>query len=344
MKNSKGSVYYGMHFYPGLAEYQDKDKGAYRVFLNEDTIRSMGPSFVGRPVFVSHVDDVEKDLDKLRNEADGWVIESFFNEADGKHWVKFIVCSDRGEQAIKRGFRLSNCYLPTSFSKGGIWNGISYQKEITGGEYDHLAIVPNPRYEESVIMTPEQFKKYNESKRVVLDRVTNNNDDHQEDTMKFKFFKREKIENALDVEATCVVLTKSNREVTIAELCNEADEAALAKDKPRLCNDADFVMIDDEQVLVSDLVKAFNAKDEPKEEVCNEDDDEDEVMENEEDDKKEEKEEKVEEKKENKKKKNEAHPDAVKLRNAKPKLENEAEGTYNIMGGANLGKQRYGSK
>lgn len=220
-KNSKGQVYYGIHFYPGVAEYQEPDKEPYRVFLNEDTLRGMDPTFTGRPVFVHHVDGVDGDVDVLKTVADGWVVESFFNAADGKHWVKFIVVSEKGERAIKQGMKLSNCYVPKSFAGGGLWNGVSYAKEITGGEYEHLAIVPNPRYEESVIMTPEQFKKYNESKVIELKRLSNN---RKEEGMKISFFKKSKVENAIDIAEMSVVLPKSGREVSIAQLISDADK------------------------------------------------------------------------------------------------------------------------
>jgi hypothetical protein len=222
MKNSQGKIFYGMHFYPGVAEYQEPGKRPYRVFLNEATIRSMDPTMAGRPVFVQHVDEVEQDIDVLRSEADGWVIESFYNQADGKHWAKFIVVSEKGERAIKQGMALSNCYVPKSFGSGGTWNGIDFEKEIKGGEYEHLAIVSNPRYEESVILTPEQFKKHNEENLVELKRLSNNN---ARRGSIMKFFKRAKVDNAADIEELSVVLPKSGREVSIAQLINDADRA-----------------------------------------------------------------------------------------------------------------------
>lgn len=223
LKNAKGKIFYGMHFYPGVAEYQEPNKDSYRVFLNEDTIRSMDPTFAGRPVFVMHVDQVEKSLDVLRGEADGWVVESFYNQADGKHWVKFIAVSEKAETAIRNGMRLSNCYLPKSFAQGGLWNGVAYAKEITGGEYEHLAIVPNPRYEESVIMSPEEFKKYNEDKFVELKRLSNDNQG-KDSGMKLNFFKKAKVDNSVDIETLSVVLPNSGREVTISQLVAMADK------------------------------------------------------------------------------------------------------------------------
>ncbi len=290
LDNSKGTIFYGMHFYPGVAEYRDNGGEPYRVFLNEDTIRSMNPTFAGRPVFVMHVDGVDDKVDDLRKEADGWVIESFFNAADGKHWAKFIVVSERGLKAIRQGMKLSNCYVPRGpFGQGGLWNGVSYAKEIKGGEYEHLAIVPNPRYEESVIMSPEEFKKYNENKSLELKRLANSK--REPSTMKFKLFKRAKVENAADFEDMCVILPKSGREVTIDTMVNELDAVEVAKKEPKLFNDGDslsFKDADGEAVTLafSEVVALYNAK------ACNEDDDKD-------DDKKENEDDKDDDKKEN---------------------------------------------
>lgn len=260
IKNSKGNIYYGMHFYPGVAEYQEPGKDPYRVFLNEDTIRAMDPTFAGRPIFVEHVDEVNDDVDELRKEADGWVVESFFNSADGKHWVKFIAVSERAEKAIQRGMRLSNAYVPTSSGQGGLWNGVAYAKEITGGEYEHLAIVRNPRYEESVIMTPEQFKAYNENKLVELKRLSNSKDQKEKTEMKFNLFKKQKVENAIDLEGMSVVLPKSKKEVTLEKLVNDADEMAEKEGKPAMANKEHMVELHDgTKMNVGDLVAKHKA-------------------------------------------------------------------------------------
>lgn len=221
--NSQGRVFYGMHFYPGVARYEQVGQDPLTVFINEDTIRRMGTTFAGRPVFVEHVDTVDDDVNELRKEADGWVIESFFNQADGKNWVKFIVVTDRGFEAIKKGFRLSNAYIPTQFGPGNLWNGVPYQKEVLEGEFEHLAIVNNPRYEESVILSPDQFKSYNQEKNVDLKRFANSlKENIKENTM--KLFKRSKVENSTDIEGMMVELPKSKKEVTITKAIEEYDK------------------------------------------------------------------------------------------------------------------------
>lgn len=252
----KGKIWYGMHFYPGVAEYQE-GPSAYRVFLNESTIRSMDPSFAGRPVFVHHVDEIETDVDELRKEADGWVVESFYNKADGKHWVKFITVSEKADRAIANGMRLSNCYLPKKFGPSGLWNGVSYQKSIEAGEYEHLAIVPNPRYEESVIMTPEEFKAYNENQDIELKKLANNKS--KERKMRFSFFKRTKVENSTDLENMMVELPKSKKEVAIEALINAADKEEMEKDQPKVAEGHHLVDVAGKTMTVNELVDKHKA-------------------------------------------------------------------------------------
>lgn len=254
IKNSKGQRFFGLHFYPGVAEYQEPGREPYRVFLNEDTLRKMDASFEGRPVYVSHVDGVEQDLNELRKEADGWVVKSFYNEADGKHWAEFMIVSDQGLKAIGRGMRLSNCYVPKVFSDGGLWNGVAYQREITAGEYEHLAIVPNPRYEESVILTPDEFKTYNEEKVLELKRLSNQG----EKGMPFSFFKKAKVENTLDLESMCVVLPKSKREISVTQLVNEMDEMEQKKKEPQMANGEHMVEHMGKKMTVNDMMAEYN--------------------------------------------------------------------------------------
>lgn len=263
-------VLYGMHFYPGVAEYKEPGGEPYRIFLNEATLRAMDPTFVGKPVYVKHVDGV--DLDKIQEEADGYVIESFYNKADGKHWVKFIVVSDRGHEAVKKGWRLSNAYFPKKMAPGGLWNGVEFAKEVIEGEFEHLAIVDNPRYDESIILDVDQFKNYNSEKELELSRVANS----KEEKSMFEFLKKTKVENGKDLESMSVVLPKSKKEVTITQLVNEADEKEMNADKPVMANEEHMVKCGDEEMSVKELTNRYmNLKNPPSEEGKEKQNDED---------------------------------------------------------------------
>lgn len=280
LSNTKGEVFYGMHMYPGVAEYEEQGREAFRIFVNEDTIREMGPSFAGRPIFVQHVNEVNQSLNKLKNEADGWVSESFFNKADGKHWVKFIITSEEGLRAVKNGYRLSNAYIPKTFGEAGVWNGVSYQKQVMSAEYEHLALVQNPRYEESIIMSPEKFKAYNDEKTLELTRLTNSK---EETTM--KFWKREAVKNAADLEGVMVELPKSKVEIALTKLINDHD--AILNMHGYANGDHLVKVGEKDEMSVNDLVKkhiaACNEIEElkkPKEENAADADDSDPAMEN----------------------------------------------------------------
>lgn len=242
-----GKVFFGLHMAPGVAQYKEPGKEPLTIFINEKAIKEMDSTFPGKPVYVHHVDEVDlKDL----NQVDGWVVESFFNKADGKHWCKFVVVSDEGLQAIQNGWKLSNAYFPESYGPEGEWHGVDYQKEVMSGRYEHLAIVPNPRYTESVILTVEEFKAYNNAQETELTRLANSKGDSN------MFFKRTKVENSADLENTMVTLPKSKQDITISKAVELADKltnmAGYASPEHMVkCND-------DEEMTVNDMVKKYN--------------------------------------------------------------------------------------
>jgi len=190
------------------------------------------------------------------------VIESKYNPADGKNWVKFIVITDRAKEAIRMGWKLSNAYIPKGFAGGGLWHGVEYAKEVTSGEYEHLAIVRNPRYEESMILTPEAFKAYNGEKELEIARLSNSKEKQE---MGLKLFKRAKVENALDFEGVMVELPKSKKEVSLVEAVELADKIT---NMHGYASGDHMVKVGNDEMSVNDLVKkhmeACNAMDEMK--------------------------------------------------------------------------------
>ena len=249
-------LYYGLHMVEGVAEYKNMkapDGGVFRVFVGENAIKSMDSTFQGRPVYVHHKDEVN--LETIQAEADGYVVRSFFNPNDGKHWAEFMVVSDRGHEAIRNGWKLSNAYNVNSFGAGGKWHSVEYTKEVISGEYEHLAIVPDPRYNESIILTPDEFKAYNEKKKQDLIRLSNS----EEKKSMFNFFKKQKVENSdVRLEDYSVVLPKSKKEVSIATLVNEADEAEVKKDEKQFANGDHMVKVGEEEMSVNSLLEKFN--------------------------------------------------------------------------------------
>lgn len=290
-----GQIFYGLHMVKGVAEYPEKEHSngeAYRVYISENTAKQMDTTFPGKPMFVEHVSEVvENDIKK---ESVGYVVESFFNKPDGNHWCKFIITDKAGITAIQQGYVLSNCYVGKGFGPGGEWHAVPYAKEVTTAEYEHLAITQKPRYKESIILTSEDFKKYNEEKEAELIRLSNSikkvetdNQKKQEiKKMKFNFFKKEKFDNSMvDLEQMSVILPKSKKEMTIERLINSMDEQEMNSEEPRLVNGDDKVKVGDQEMTVNELTEKYNsmckAKNSEEEEAKKKKDLEDEKAKNE---------------------------------------------------------------
>lgn len=254
----------------GIAQYAERSvegKEPYRILVGEHALRSMDKTFEGRPLYVRHVDNVDvSKIGKADPESptgdtkeEGYVVESFFNPADGKHWVKMLVVGDRARQAIAQGWKLSNAYEVGEWGSGGDWHGVPYEKEVMSANYDHMAIVDDPRYQESKILTPEEFQKYNEERIAATKRLMNSKADKKGDTsMKFSFFKKEKVENSKDLEQYSVTLPKSGKEVALADLVTNADEMEMKKNEPVMADPEHKVKLNSgEELSINELVSKY---------------------------------------------------------------------------------------
>ena len=285
------AIWYGRHLTPGVAEYADGPGGEpYRIFISPDTAKAMDPSFEGRPVYCNHVDDenvnaknktvegiTKDDKGNLETKiADGYVIESFYLPVDGAHWIKFIVTSKEGADAIRRKWALSNCYQPLAMGSSGEWHGVQYSKEFTSAEYKHCALVQHPRYRESIILSPADFKIYCEEKTNELAAMRNSADvivkskpEEKPMSLLNKLFARkakvEKVENADEIGKITVAIGK-NKTTTIAALVKNA-EAMGDKDFEKL-NDGfdpeDLEKNDDDADLTEEEKAAKNKKNRKK--------------------------------------------------------------------------------
>lgn len=249
-------ILYGLHFEPGVAEYVNPENGKpYRLLVSEETAKKMDPTFARKPVFVHHVDAEDKDLANLEQLADGYVIDSFYNPPDGKHWAKFIVITDEGQQAFANGWKLSNAWDPLEKSAGGQWHGVQYDFEVTAGNFRHMAMVPNPRYESSIILTPDQFKKYNEDK--VAELATLKNSKEEPTAMKiFSFLQTDEKETEKIMNHMVELPTKKIK-ITVAELINAADKEESKEADPKHT----VKMKDGSVINVEELQKRFEEKD-----------------------------------------------------------------------------------
>jgi hypothetical protein len=163
-------VFMARHMREGVARYEGED-GDDVILVRNDTIRKMCESMRGVPVFVIHQD---VDMENLQQQADGYVSKCFYNENDGWWWCEFVAVSDKAHEAIQKGWLVSNAYGFEEVdvrNEDGTYINVPYNREILNGEFNHLAIVPDPRYEDAVIMTQEEYKQYNSQLRDSLENV-----------------------------------------------------------------------------------------------------------------------------------------------------------------------------
>ena len=256
-------IFYCKHIAPGVCAYADET-----ILIGEEALKEMDKTFAGKPIYVNHQ---PVNLENLQEEADGYVAESFYLPEDGCHWAKMIIVSDKGQEAIRKGWKVSNAYVPDEFGVGGEWHNIPFNREIMKGHYTHLALVDNPRYEEAEVMTPEQFKMYKEEKRAQLKELENTKGEGK--TM-FKLFKKAEVTNSDDLSKVMVELSDGSA-VSIGEMVNSVEEKLKAEEleKKDACHNEDVlekvVKVNGEDMKVSDLIKAFedkcsNADDEEK--------------------------------------------------------------------------------
>tara|TARA_Y100001963_G_scaffold17759_1_gene21937 strand:- start:30023 stop:31108 length:1086 start_codon:yes stop_codon:yes gene_type:complete len=358
-------VFYALHMGEGVAQYND-DGETYCIYIGNDTLKKMNASFSGKPVYVHHVE--EEDLSKVELESAGYVVKSFYNEADGKFWDEIIIVSDEGHKAIADGWKVSNAYNVTETGPAGQWHGVDYKYEVIGGEYAHLALTPEPRYRESIILSPEQFKAYNDEKKKL------HNSDSKKSRIKngakamFDLFKKTKVENSADYNDLVVTLPNSGVQVELVKLVNEADRAEMDKDKPQNAGSDMVVEVLDEKMTVNELKCKYEEmmenkrknEEEEEEKKENKRKNEEEKKENGEEDAEEaiddveeelEELEEIEEEKQNKKKKKNSNGEREasdeeghfnKLKNASNQTpdQNVELMSYQV----NRGKSRYGSK
>ena len=247
-------VFYCKHIAPGVCAYADET-----ILIGEEALKEMDKTFAGKPIYVNHQ---KVDLENIQQEADGYVAESFYLPEDGCHWAKMIIVSDKGHEAIRKGWKVSNAYVPDEFGIGGEWHNIPYNREVMKAHYTHLALVDNPRYEEAEVMTPEDFKMYKEQKREQLKSLENAKTKGEGKTMKWKLFKRTEVTNSDDLSNTMVELSNGTA-ISIGEMVNSVEKDIQEKKEAKnKCNDLleEAVKVNGEEMKVKDLIKEYESK------------------------------------------------------------------------------------
>lgn len=264
--------YYARHMQPGVCKYNSEV-----VLVDTDAVKRMiGGEAIGIPVYVLHnTAPNDERIKNLEKESDGYIIDSFYNELDGWAWFEFLVVSDKGHAAVAKGWAVSNAYLPTEWGPGGTKNNVPYDREIVNGAFTHLAIVPDPRYEDARIMTPDQFRTYQDSKKRELVELQNSKTEPSGGKSIMKFFKTKR-EEVSAVDADTQVELEDGKTVTVTEMLNalkknaedekknaekeKEDKEKAEKENAEKINGDSMVDCEGEKMPLKELVNKYNAK------------------------------------------------------------------------------------
>ena len=138
----------GRHFksrfiQPGLAGYP----GQYgNALIRKETLDKFIDTLRNKPVIINHKEEITE-KDKV-----GEVFNVWFNPEDGWYWCDGIIYDKEAQKLINNGWSVSCSYNYTQSAEGGTENNIPYDIEFLDGEFEHLAIVENPRYERANIV------------------------------------------------------------------------------------------------------------------------------------------------------------------------------------------------
>lgn len=152
---------------PGIISYRDQGGGI--ELLKKETIDRCIGTVIGNPVTNGHI------MVNAANRMDveeGIVQEWYYDATDGWYHVRGVAETDKAKTLMK--VKRPSCgYKVTSFGPGGVYHGIRYDAEITGIQFNHLAIVDKPRYEDSVfrlnttVSNPDKMNLFKLFKKLV---------------------------------------------------------------------------------------------------------------------------------------------------------------------------------
>lgn len=127
----------------GVCTYNDET-----IYLSQECLNKAITSIKGRPVVIKHQ---KVTPDNMQDHAVGYVSGCGFSPETAAFYCDFIVFDDEGKEVIAKDYSVSCAYIPKAFGKGGTWHNTPYDREVTELEFTHLALVPDPRYEDAKI-------------------------------------------------------------------------------------------------------------------------------------------------------------------------------------------------
>jgi hypothetical protein len=204
-------MFKGNHLEPGPVRYDEivnpiTNQKGMTLLLDNEGIAALRKSFVGKFVY-NYVHKKDARPSDVKGDAVGVVTGNVYNAETGWDDVSFILWDTKAVENVEsKKYALSNSYSPIIDGVPGVHHNLPYDAKVIGGEYDHLAIVPNPRYEGSKIEAVHNSKETNTmaDKPTLLQKVK-------------MLLKIGEVDNSVEVDSTSK-LKVGEVEVTLGDL------------------------------------------------------------------------------------------------------------------------------
>lgn len=229
---------------PGLVGYEEAATGI--VYVKKEILDAMTATFLGKPVINEIHKDVSPEYYK-NGQADGIVTNVYFNPSDGWYYADFFVWDEATKRNCEnQAYSVSCAYnINVWDERPGTHNNIPYKNEVLAGEYTHLSVVANPRYEGARIIYNSKGGGH----------------------MKFlKFWKKDStIKNASEASLENAVVKVDGKDVPVKDLI-EVFNAQEGKKASVLC-ESDLVELDGKEMPLKNLIDVYRAKNSEDEEA-----------------------------------------------------------------------------
>ncbi len=259
----KPKRYRALHITPGVVDYTDGDQRE-TVLIKKPALDNMNRSFLGKPVFnfthkaVSIKDAFDFTSEETEEHAVGVISDVGYDVDTGYYFADMMIWDEATQDNIASGYKVSNAYIP-DISDGGVYNNVPYDEEVVGGEYDHMAIVEDPRYGDVKIF--ENAK--GENKMSLFKLITGKGKSQKKNEADPPPVEDPKEnEDDMSMNMDSILVDEEGNEYPLAELV-ETYKSTMGKEneeeKPTI-NMEDTVEIDGKEVSVKDLYDNFNSK------------------------------------------------------------------------------------
>lgn len=166
-KKGKGRKFVSRFIEAGVAHYQEFGD----ILITKETLDKFIHTMVGCPLIINHKEITDKNADKERV---GVISNVWFNDMDGWYYCDGIIWDLQAIDLVKnQGWSVSCTYDFVSDNLEKTHNGKQISMEFIDGEFLHLALVNNPRYERANIVINSKDQVENVEFRTGIDKDGN---------------------------------------------------------------------------------------------------------------------------------------------------------------------------